>query len=586
MDRGFDGFRNAAARLLSRIGLGPSTPQVGAIPVIGNLCISMVRNEQDIIEPFIRHNARFFDAMIVLDNGSQDRTREILLGLSRELGHILIADLPFGQYDQSQFMSNALRFAQGAFFADTVAFLDADEFIACPSREAFDASISTIPVGETGLMTWRTFLPNPALGGGDVQDPLVRMTHRRRQEDPSYKKVVLRLGGGLKSDLTVLQGNHAVRAATGRKLEARVLSDVTLMHFPVRSSPQLVVKGVLGWKAQLARDPGLAAKRDAYQWRRISDLVAHGKTDFSPGELAQEALAYAQVEADRDFESDAVAEPHGILTWRRYSDVSFGDVATLLERSEAPERMHSQRFALPRPQSKGNLDPGIENAFDGAWHWDFLFMDMPPIQALMEKYRPSSVLDVGCGNGAYPLLYKFFGAQDVLGLDGIEPEATVLSAQEYRKVDLQQRFDAGRKFDLVVCLEVIEHVDPSSTATVLDTIERHAAGMILFSMAEPGQPGNGHINCRSISEVLDLWAARGWQPQLHDTLAVRALSTMSWFRRNIVVLRQTGETGETPAAVQLRRIGAKDYRWYKQTPGLRLAPFCEAYPAKQRAYGG
>ena len=103
-------------------------------------------------------------------------------------------------------------------------------------------------------------------------------------------------------------------------------------------------------------------------------------------------------------------------------------------------------------------------------------------------------------------------------------------------------------------------------------------------MAEPGQPGNGHINCKRISEVLDLWAARGWQPDLSDTLATRALATMSWFRRNLVVLRRTGDTVQGDAARQLRLIGAKSYKWYDQKPGLRLAAFSEAYPEAGRAY--
>lgn len=71
----------------------------GALPVTGNICISMVKNEQDIIEPFVRHNARFFDAMVILDNGSADNTRAILLELSRELGTLLVLDQPEPQYD-------------------------------------------------------------------------------------------------------------------------------------------------------------------------------------------------------------------------------------------------------------------------------------------------------------------------------------------------------------------------------------------------------------------------------------------------------------------------------------------------------
>ena len=46
----------------------------GRPKVIG---LSMVKNDQDIIEPMLRHNAALLDALIVLDNGSVDDTRVI-----------------------------------------------------------------------------------------------------------------------------------------------------------------------------------------------------------------------------------------------------------------------------------------------------------------------------------------------------------------------------------------------------------------------------------------------------------------------------------------------------------------------------
>ncbi|MDE2446855.1 MAG: glycosyltransferase family 2 protein, partial [Alphaproteobacteria bacterium] len=50
--------------------------QIG--PVVGSAAISMVRNEQDIIEPFVRHNSALVDLLFVLDNCSTDHTRQIL----------------------------------------------------------------------------------------------------------------------------------------------------------------------------------------------------------------------------------------------------------------------------------------------------------------------------------------------------------------------------------------------------------------------------------------------------------------------------------------------------------------------------
>ena len=46
--------------------------------------VSMVRNEADIIEAFVRHNAAVLDALVVVDHGSVDGTREILFALRDE----------------------------------------------------------------------------------------------------------------------------------------------------------------------------------------------------------------------------------------------------------------------------------------------------------------------------------------------------------------------------------------------------------------------------------------------------------------------------------------------------------------------
>ena len=46
--------------------------------------LSMVRNESDIIETFIRHNLTLLNELHVVDHNSSDNTREILTLLKQE----------------------------------------------------------------------------------------------------------------------------------------------------------------------------------------------------------------------------------------------------------------------------------------------------------------------------------------------------------------------------------------------------------------------------------------------------------------------------------------------------------------------
>ena len=57
------------------------------------LSISMVKNEEDIIESFVRYNINIFDGIIILDNGSTDDTLKILKQLQKEgLSLIILED--------------------------------------------------------------------------------------------------------------------------------------------------------------------------------------------------------------------------------------------------------------------------------------------------------------------------------------------------------------------------------------------------------------------------------------------------------------------------------------------------------------
>ncbi len=88
----------------------------------------LVRNEADIIEDNIRfHSRQGVDCFAVMDNGSDDGTREILEKLSQEFD-LHIIDQPEQNYQQARWMTQLADYCRKTLQADLVISNDADEF--------------------------------------------------------------------------------------------------------------------------------------------------------------------------------------------------------------------------------------------------------------------------------------------------------------------------------------------------------------------------------------------------------------------------------------------------------------------------
>ena len=97
--------------------------------------IGTVKNEADIIESFVRHNLERLDALVVIDDGSVDGTKEILLSLEAEgLNLVTLEWDGSAGYEQSVKLSELLLvvISRGEF--DWIFPLDADEAIDCGSQ--------------------------------------------------------------------------------------------------------------------------------------------------------------------------------------------------------------------------------------------------------------------------------------------------------------------------------------------------------------------------------------------------------------------------------------------------------------------
>ena len=163
-----------------------------------------------------------------------------------------------------------------------------------------------------------------------------------------------------------------------------------------------------------------------------------------------------------------------------------------------------------------------------------LFEGIPP---------PASVLDVGCGAGTWLRAALDSGLSDILGIDGVQIPAheLLIPASAFRCLDLTRRIKLDRKFDLVLCLEVGEHLEQSDADTLLDTLTRHS-DHIVFSAACPGQPGQHHVNCQWPQWWQERFNARGYvcDDAIRSSLWEES-NLEPWYRQNIFSARKDPE---------------------------------------------
>lgn len=159
---------------------------------------------------------------------------------------------------------------------------------------------------------------------------------------------------------------------------------------------------------------------------------------------------------------------------------------------------------------------------------------VPRVAALL---APASVLDVGCGVGAWCDVWLENGASEVTGADGdyVESERLLIGAERFIAANLAQPFSAGACFDLVMSLEVAEHVPEAHADTFIANLIRHGE-VVLFSAAVPGQGGEFHVNERPLGYWRDKFAAHGYdcfdplRPMLRNDANVAP-----WYRYNMLL---------------------------------------------------
>lgn len=142
--------------------------------------------------------------------------------------------------------------------------------------------------------------------------------------------------------------------------------------------------------------------------------------------------------------------------------------------------------------------------------------DFPTLKGIITRYKPESVLDLGCGTGRLFPVYLEAGLKPILGVD-IAAQALALAHRAYPQVPTRRAriedLAVNRQFDLIVVNRVFQHLPPENLPGAVATTTRISRQLIYLN--EIGVSDDADLSGLRYMFKHDyprLFAVHGWHP--------------------------------------------------------------------------
>jgi 2-polyprenyl-3-methyl-5-hydroxy-6-metoxy-1,4-benzoquinol methylase len=180
--------------------------------------------------------------------------------------------------------------------------------------------------------------------------------------------------------------------------------------------------------------------------------------------------------------------------------------------------------------------------FPALCNYDLIDSEEKPFAERLAKwisgnFSDKKIIDIGCGPGTYVNEMTNLG----LNVTGYDIDNRVIGKKNLVQKSL---FDVNDPSDVVVCLEVAEHIDMSKNDEIVKSLFRNMNNnsVLIWTAAVPGQGGDGHINCQPREYWLEKLKGCGLfhDQELQDRIKNDMMSGihMGWFVNNILVMRK------------------------------------------------
>jgi len=156
---------------------------------------------------------------------------------------------------------------------------------------------------------------------------------------------------------------------------------------------------------------------------------------------------------------------------------------------------------------------------------------------IADNLHPTKLLDIGCGPGTYVNCFQDLGVNAI----GYDSDTRVNGSPN---LICQSLFDVKDTGDVVLCMEVAEHIDSSSNQQIVEAMTSflEPGGILIWTAASPGQGGVGHINCQTKNYWDNLFSSTGLTREfnIENTLLeyIKNGYHMGWFTQNLLIYKK------------------------------------------------
>jgi len=245
----------------------------------------MMKNEENIVESFIRHAMRFSDYVVVFNHNSTDGTQDILEALVKEYGDKIIIYpevMDTAMTINREMFNHMIGYAFHELEADMVLPLDSDEFPVLLTEGDIRAYLEKLSQEQCYKVHFIPFSPTKEWKK-DVFAPMLFQRRKKISKDTDYK-VFLTRKLYLEQGLEVGLGNHlAYSSVSGQEIEVRDLyPELFYVLLPFRNREHLESKLVIRWLSLIMRQD--VTSGTAFQYQDGYTKILHGQ------ELSQEQI--------------------------------------------------------------------------------------------------------------------------------------------------------------------------------------------------------------------------------------------------------------------------------------------------------